>query len=53
MISQRVSVYSNISLVKYEIGTEMGKNVWLFGFPSTSPLGIRDAVPQLGIKFYF
>jgi hypothetical protein len=53
MITPRISIYSDISLVKYEISTEMGNHIWIVGFLSSSALGMRDAVPHIGLKFYF
>jgi hypothetical protein len=53
IISPKISLYANITLVKYESGTAIGNNVWTFSFLSSSILENRDAVPEIGLKFYF
>jgi hypothetical protein len=53
VISPRISIYSNITLIKYETATQLGNNVWIFGFISSSTFLNNDAVPEIGIKFYF
>jgi hypothetical protein len=52
-ISQKVSLYSNITFVKYESGSEVGNSKWIFSFISSSALENNDAIPEIGIKIYF
>jgi hypothetical protein len=53
IITPNISVYMNIALVKYELGTEIGTSVWIIGLPSNSLLSSGSALPQIGLKFYF
>lgn len=53
VITPRISLYCNLALIKYEASTETGYNVWIVSFLSSSTLQNKDAVPQIGFKFYF
>jgi hypothetical protein len=53
IISPKISIYSNITFVKYESGSEVGNNIWLISFLSSSALESKDAIPEIGIKIYF
>ena len=53
IISPKVSLYSTITFIKYESGSEAGSKVWMFNFLSSSSLENRDGIPEIGIKIYF
>lgn len=53
IISPKVSLYSNVTFIKYESGSDVGNNIWVFGFISSSALENKDAIPEIGIKIYF
>jgi hypothetical protein len=53
IISPKVSLYSNVTCIKYETGSEVGSRIWMFNFFSSSALENRDGIPEIGIKIYF
>lgn len=53
IISPKISLYSTITFVKYESGSETGAFTWIVSFISSSALENKDAIPEIGIKIYF
>jgi hypothetical protein len=49
----KIALYANLPIVKVEAGSEVGNTIWIFSLISSSSLENQDAIPEIGIKYYF